>query len=212
MRRKLFTLAAGVSAVLCAGVLWTWAWTWRIGQEWRWVSVTSPPNPTWRSTMLDAEHGVVGVQRIRLRATYKGNDPLRGRGLSGSMSEESLLDLLVTPGYYRSSHAGVLAGSMGTDEPPRGFLYRHQSDAPFQMGDLEEQVDRWQVSAPIWFTVALTAVGPAAWLRSTRRGKRTEIGSRRASAPPAATISAPRPTAVRNAAPSPRRRGSRHEA
>jgi len=115
-------------------------------------------------------------------------------------------DGITWSGAVRARPGMVLAGFEAYDTPQRwseGLKWIRAR--PFELGTLPDvwgfylrRGDRFALGLPDWLLVVLFGIAPACWL--IRRKRRRVICERNeACAPPVATTSAPRPSAVRSA-------------
>jgi hypothetical protein len=154
MRRKLFTLAAAASAVLCAAVCVLWVRSHWYGD----LSYHARQMSDWS---LDSWRGHL--------TWTDSNDPdgttvwWQARELTGSEQD--------SPAFRRSWPNRV------------GFLYRTEvyprrlvSDSDWPPRQHPPVLHHRYVRAPHWLVAGLLAVTPAAWLRRARRRRRRLVG------------------------------------
>jgi len=164
MRRKLFTLAAGVSAVVCVGVCVLWVRSYGRSDL---VGLALPFDPAadyWR-------------RRVMLESSA-------GRMFLGYTSSRVVAD---------DGDAGVFG------KRERASLWGTRADLAVLAEDPDSNVRTGGLVFPAW-SAAATAL--LVWCLSVRLARPL---ARKANGlcPPAATTSAPRPAAARNAAPLP---------
>jgi hypothetical protein len=170
MRRKLFTLAAGVSAVLCVGACGLWIRSyWRAdqidmfakGSEYR-------QRPLWMATAISAKGGL-GVS-VSHSTEYFPDDASWRRSLTRPTAMPLQHESWGARAYPRWAGKGITSTWQGM-----GFQWLRR---------VRTEPDLWAVQrsvvVPLWVAALLTAALPALWLSrrlsSYRAARRARLG------------------------------------
>jgi hypothetical protein len=178
MRRKLFTLAASVSAALCVAVCVLWVRSYPSGA---WVSRDQQQDRpdgalfTWRLTGAWSVRGSIGW--VDTHITLDG--PVAGGWARAYLP---LNRFRPHPWRLETAPPDVFPQSTASDSiwSRLGFQFDHQAEetqeaslgevrpgAPRQPGKEYITSHSTEVAVPHWLLAALTAIVPAAWLRVT---------------------------------------------
>jgi hypothetical protein len=163
MRRKLFTLAAAMSAVLCVGVCVLWVRSYIATDQLFWQGWEDEDDRSyWRQDAILSGRGGVGMNRIVQsgpRDSYRrASDQMLAR-------HDPVRFHRTEPAAYPQFHVGV------GDEPVWGG-FKRGGFAHLEAGHSRPMAYGWQVVAPYWALLAATAVLPLAWGWRWRRRRR----------------------------------------
>jgi hypothetical protein len=158
VKRRLFTLAAAVSALICAITLILW-----VHGYWREVGVG------WRSDHLAND-------RVRIRHAFAHST------LGRIWIEASRENVTIVPGTYPGPTSGSQSGfnwHSGPPRPPRflpnlfydnsGFAFESYWNRPNSGSNFTGVESGFKLELPHWFVAVLSAILPNWWWRGKRR-------------------------------------------
>jgi hypothetical protein len=160
MRRKLFTIAAGVSAVLCIAVCVLWVRGYFVTDQFYWQAFKDERNRSyWRQDRVLAGRGGISVMRLlqsgvtprfreRLRAKF-GGQPFH---------------ITRPPEYPDFEPASTRRIEWG--------VFRRDVYTEMRGGQPRTTAYEWEMVIPLWCIVLVTAALPLAWVWQWRRQRR----------------------------------------
>jgi hypothetical protein len=153
MRRKLFTILAGMSAVLCAALCVMWTRSNATGTVFGYeIDVVVDGSPGWE-----------GSPRISRRSYYLAIDT---HSMAYAVYREELFD---TPHGWRFFHNDYASGDPGVVAPDLRFFGFEYRSAEYQPTQAAESLREWTV--PYWFLVLILAVPPAIAVTTALRAR-----------------------------------------
>ena len=172
MRRKLFTLLARLSLLLCVAVCVLWVRSYFVADRFFWRGWADDADRSYqRQVVILSGHGGVGVNSI-----VQSGERWPANRLGYREAIAQYLAKSGSPPFHSSGASKYPAFNVGVGDDPVWGGFKHGSFFnPVSPADPRPRSYGWQVVVPYWAIVPATAVLPVVWEWRRRTRRRREI-------------------------------------
>jgi hypothetical protein len=167
-RRKLFTLAAGASAVLCIAVCVLWVRGYFAADRLFWQGWEDEGDRSyWRQDLILSGRGSVGMNRI----VQSGPRESYRMAIDRMLARNQMLARSGPVHFHDTLPAAYPDFHFGDDDPVWGG-FKRRVHSYMEAGRTRPKTYGWEVVVPYWALFAATAALPLAWGWRWRRRRR----------------------------------------